>query len=538
LSGINRVEGVNLHNADETDAEGAADKQRDSAWLALPVVLLIAVMLAWAVWGASTALWYDESNYLVVAAAIKDVGLPVWFGNPEYPELFLDSPPGLLYLISLLPHDIIYDPALVRMAYVAAFVWPGLVALALYLRNDARRWSTLLATTAFLVCTGYFTMELVQVRMDLPLAGLSFVALVIVAGIERIDLSSGRSRARLPLLLLLAVVSAFALLTKYQAVCLSGALGIWGLVALRDRRGPFSVAVAHGAGLLAAALVVIGVARGFSGGGDGLLLSNLSGDFGRIFANSGAGFDPIRMGELATRAVAIAALPVGLYALARATAPEATRRDPLLNLSLYLGVVVVAFNIVMYRMPGAANYYMIQGALPLAYVAGKSILILSGSARRAAVRTAIGALLTLVVTFQLGNLSLQRWGAGLPALAQGIVQPDQARLVAQELTRTLQPGETVLLDGWQSQGREIPYWLRRSSHYGYLTSMPHDAANAALQREGDGAVAFVVFHGNTAFATLSGPDWQETWRLVTEHYDYVQVAGAPDWTICRRKGHG
>jgi hypothetical protein len=186
-------------------------------------------------------------------------------------------------------------------------------------------------------------------------------------------------------------------------------------------------------------------------------------------------------------------------------------------------------------MPGAGNYYMIQAAFPLAYLTARSIVVLaevSGTATLVAV--AVGTL-NLFVTLPAGDRSLQRWGAGLPSLVDGIVRPDQSRIVARQIAEQLRPGEIVLLDSWRAQARQVPYWLQRSSGYGYLIEMSPQTADRLLQREGSNRVAFIVFSGSSEFATLKRPEWAQTWSLIEMNFELLDRASTPDWYVYRRK---
>ncbi len=511
--------------------------QRTNTWWSLVLTLLFLIVATWAAWGSQTALWYDESNYLLLAASIKEHGVPIWFWDPTQPSLFLDSPAGLLYLLSLLPTDVIYEPVLVRSVYMATFgIW-GLVAVAIYLRHLPNRLATTAAVAAFLACTGYFTMELVQVRMDLPLATLSMMVIVTVAEIERQSLTAEKwsFQRLLASWMLLLALSVSAFLIKYQAICISGAVGLWMLATVLDRRPAILTFLIHLAGIVAAVAIQLLIASRFGADSGGTLASNLSYNFGRIFASSGGGFDPLGMGNAAVRVASLVAVPLVLYVLARATAPDETRNDPLLNLSVYLAVVVAAFNIVMYRMPGTYTYYMIQAALPLAYIAARSVTILAVSPARTVAPTIVGALLTLITTFQFGIVAPQRWGAGLPMLVEGVVEADQARHLAQELSATLGPYEVVMLDNWQGQGREIPYWMRRTDRYGYLGDTSPEVASMLLGRTGADRVAYLVFRNADFLKQLDQPEWQSAKALVGEQYELVPFSAAPDWSVYRRR---
>src|SRR5258705_12566871 len=84
--------------------------------------------------GAYAPLWYDESNYLTLALSISKSGFPLWNGTPGPPDLFLDSPPLVLYLESFLG-QLPIDVAGLRTISAALFAGLAVVALASHLRG-------------------------------------------------------------------------------------------------------------------------------------------------------------------------------------------------------------------------------------------------------------------------------------------------------------------------------------------------------------------------------------------------------------------
>lgn len=517
--------------AQTTDADPASIRPREWPWTIATIVLLAVVVIGLVLAGARTALWYDESNYLVIASEIKKTGFPVWYWHPDWPGLFLDSPPGMLYLLSLLPSDVLRNPQLLRMLYVVPLLAVPIVALFIYLRTEPQRWRLLFLTSVFLFTTGYFAIELLQVRFDLPLASLSFVALILLAELERRPSGSGLA-ARTLLLLAFMVVTAFAFATKYQAACLTGVVAIWAVVRLASRQSFVMPVLAHVVGLVAALTAVFAVSWLYDGTGASIL-NGAGYNLGRIFSAQAQGsVDLVALARGAAVALAQAALPIGMYILARIAAPDDAKADPLLTLSFWLSLVVVAFNIVTYRMPGAASYYMTQAAIPLAYMAARSILLAAPVARRWAWAAVLVGVINLVLTLPLGWTQNQYWNWN--AFVQGTAGPDQARLVSDEISRTLQPDEVVLLDS-EVQGREIPYWLGLSSHIGFINAMEPKHADELLDRTGAGRVAYIVFRWDEMLNKMKSPPWEDVWRRVEARYEVVPVPDTVGWAVYRRK---
>src|SRR5262249_40812358 len=188
--------------------------------LSLPVVLLlvpsIVIVFIFLLACLRAPLWNDESSYLTLAASIKSTGYPVWFWDPDKPELFLNSPPAILYFISFLPTWISSDVVWMRILFSMLF---GLVPFAFLAIRAFRTGASLFpiyATALFAACSGFFLMELIQVRFDLPLACLSCLVLVFYA-----DATSGAERRGWLWLSLSSVfvLSILSFLTKFQAVC-------------------------------------------------------------------------------------------------------------------------------------------------------------------------------------------------------------------------------------------------------------------------------------------------------------------------------
>src|SRR5689334_21467779 len=126
-------------------------------------------------------------------------------------------------------------PLASAMLLLAALVPVGLLAVGAYapLWYDESNYLTLALSIRkfgylFSFLCGYFAFEFVQIRMDLPLAALSFVIVVLVALIR----SKETDQSNWAALVAVLVLSSLAILTKYQAVCLTAALAIDTLVAV------------------------------------------------------------------------------------------------------------------------------------------------------------------------------------------------------------------------------------------------------------------------------------------------------------------
>jgi hypothetical protein len=474
--------------------------------------------------GAYAPLWYDESNYLTLALSISKFGYPLWNGTPGPPDLFLDSPPLVLYFESLLGRLPI-DVAGVRVISAAVFAGLVVAALAMYLRRRSDGLLTLGLTLLFSVLSGYFAFEFVQIRMDLPLAALSFVIVVAVARIRSKETDQSCRAALLAVL----VFSALVFLTKYQAICVTAALAIDTLLAAfaRERRAWMPLAV-HVIGVACGLAVFVWVVKS-SPVGEGSIIDRLQANFARASPAGSPSFDqllPVLIG------VALAyMIPLALFALAVVRRRLSLRSDPLLRLSLALAVVVAAFNVVLFRMPGAGGYYMAQAALPLGYVFARSLMALIDTRRYVAVVVAMALLLAnAVINFPPEYSTPQRWSSNFSQLNENW-HTDGDYLVASRIAESVGPKEIVLIDHWNFQGRAIPYWLGVPERHGYLLGMSPDDAVALLERRGEDRVGALAFRGDGAAKILATEEWAKVSSLIETHYERTDVPGATGWTL-------
>jgi hypothetical protein len=475
--------------------------------------------------GAYAPLWYDESNYLTLALSISKSGYPVWSWTVGHPELFLDSPPLVLYLESLLG-KLPIDVAGLRIISAALFAGSAVVVLAAYLRGRSNGLLTLGLSVLFSFLCGYFAFEFVQIRMDLPLAAMSFVIVVLVALIRSKETDQSNSAALIAVL----VLSALAFLTKYQAVCLTAALVIDTLVAafMRERRAWMPLA-AHLIGVASGVALLVWIIMS-SPVGEGQIIQRLEWNFTRVSPGGSPSFDllvPVFKG------VALAyVIPLALFTLAAIRRRLPWRDDPLLRLSLALAIVVAAFNVAMFRNSwGAGWYYMAQAALPLGYIFARSLMALIDIRRYVAVVIATTLLLANAAINLPKEYSAPERSYTNFSQLHGNWHTDGDYLVARRIAETLGPREILLLDDWKFQGRAIPYWLGLPDRQGYLLGMLPDDAAALLGRQGESRVGALVFRGDDAATTLATEEWAKVAELIETHYERTDVPGAAGWTL-------
>lgn len=506
-------------------------RMRDGAFRAAAAVVGIA-LAAFVMIAGRTQLWYDEANYLAIAQNVKRTGFPVFYWIPGQLDLFLDSPPALFYALSRLPSSVLNDPPLVRAVYAVVAIALIFGPLWYHLRGTIGAWRTIATTAILAATTGYLLIESIQVRMDLPLAALSFAAIIAVAQID--TSATPRMRSMILPCLAIFVLSWFAYLTKYQAVCLSGALGLWVLTHLSSRRKFISVGLAHGLGMVMAITILMAISWKFGGGGDTSVVDNFRHNFGRIFSSGQASSDYQQLWP--TLSVVSAKLAIPAVALAPAALSGKLRltQEPLLCLCVYLSLMVAAFNLIMFRMPGGGDYYMAQAAVPLAYISARSIgaLVPTG---RVLILAFVAAAINLGASLPLGSDPPQRWSAGLLGIRSGLSQTDQTRAVADALKQHLQPGEAILMDDWQYQAHTLSYWLDSAAPSGYLLEMKPEQAVHLLEVAGKGQVGAIAFAGTTAIQILHSGAWAPVWQQITADFVETPVAGSPDWHVYLRR---
>jgi hypothetical protein len=503
------------------------------------LVSTIVIVAAFFIFFGHTSIWYDEADYLTISAAIKQTGYPFWFwDNPDKPSIFLNSPPGLFYVISTLPR-LTDDLFFLRAVYATLFSVPPFIALLLYIRKRRIDLFVFYVTALYCAVTWYYVVELVQIRMDLPLASLSFLALLLVAHAE--DQQGSANRRQWQTLALLVVVSALSFLIKYQAVCLTATL-ILSVVSRQDfqRQASWLPLTAHlaGAAIGMFVLVLLVMSNPMVPGMD-VLTHTLSDNLARIGAQWTSFNEFEKIFEIVKNVLPMVIVTAVVFVMASSAGSIDWKDDRLLRLCVLMALVVVAFNIAVHRFPGAGDYYMTQAAIPLGYVFARSFGSLLHVKRSGARLLALVALLTLhaMLNVQLGWGSQQRWVYGLKDLLGTAGRLDAPKLVAANLAPFLRPDDVLLLDRWQSQSLAIAYWLNRSDRYTYLLQMDPIEAENLLERKSPGRVGALVFFGEEAQATLASNErWSGVEALLAR--DFVrspQVQNAPDWTVYLRR---
>ena len=422
------------------------------------LVLAIMIIAAFFLLFGQTSVWYDEANYLVIAGAIQETGYPIWFGDPDKPKIFIDSPPGLLYLISIFSTYVTNDLFVIRLSNSLISLVIALFALFIYIRRKGLDVILLSVTALFCAVTYFFIVELVQVRMDLPLAALTFLVLILAALAEEgfkehseRNLKALANRSLFLTLALLICASALLFLTKFQAVCVTACLFLNVLLCQDFRRlaswVPFIAHITGGViGILL--LVILMMSNPFVPGAE--VFDRVAYDFYRVIPLSSS-FSARRILNVFQEVMPKVIVPAILLWLVKDRL-SIYGKDPLVRLSVLMIVTVVAFNIAVYRMPTAGHYYMIQAALPLGYITAQSF----NSFLQEAHRWWHVLILPCVLTFH-ALLNVQ-FGGGGPERSTNFLKDlmgptgrlDASKVVAANVAPALGPEELLLL-GWWNQ---------------------------------------------------------------------------------------
>jgi hypothetical protein len=488
-----------------------------------------------------TSIWYDEANYLVIAGAIREIGYPIWFGDPDRPRIFLDSPPGLLYLMSVFSTYVSTNLFLLRLSNSVIFVVVGFLSLLVYIRKKGLDIMLLSITALFCAFTYFFIVEFVQVRMDLPLAALSFLVLVLAA-LAEFELKERSERKQLnrklfSTLALLLCASALSFLMKFQAICLTACLFLHVLLSQDFRRfASWLPLVAHIAGSVIGllVLVVLVMSNPFVPGAAALHhiahnLERLAGPSSSLLLDASQSIAVFK--SILPKVI----VPAMIFGVVKVTTSSEYGRDQLFRLSVLMTVVVVAFNMAVHRMPAAGGYYMIQAAIPLGYILAQSFWSLLRANRLWAVLILTCALIFhAILNFQFGGGGPQRSTSWFKDLAGPAGRLDGGKLVAANVAPSLRSEELLLLDG-PNQSRMVPYWLNRSDRYGYLFDMDPIRAESLLYQRGPRRVGALVFFGDDTFAKLNSREWSRVEALIARDFvRSMRVENAPGWIVFRR----
>jgi hypothetical protein len=454
-------------------------------------------------------LFNDDADYLTFSLAIQKTGYPIEFWDPEKPRLFLNSPPLILYLMSVVTRWV-SSVVVLRLLNVLLFALPMLFVLPTRSIFYNKPSLTVAAIAAlYTVCSGPFLWELIHLRFDLPLACLTVLTLVCWSGAE----IRGWSWISLSVIF---VLTSLSYLTKFQAVCVTGALVLYSLIQLISSGRKAVAWPALFTHLAAATVSIAGLGLWYSfgqqdSGGDfsATLSWNL---FDRMLPEVSLG-ELVSFVKVVKQTLIIVIIPLALFCVACATGAIDWKRDLLLQLFACAAMVIIGFNLIVFRFPGAGNYYMVQAVVPLGYLVGRSFESLMKESGRHGSGTWV---LLLLMTLQ-GVMNL-------PPLTQAM-QPDFNRMAARQLEPALRSEDLLFLDDW-NQSRAIPYLLNRFDRYGYLLMMDPSRAESLLEPDSPSKVGALVLSEEAISKLVSSPEWSTVAQLIGRDFVRTSVFGS------------
>jgi len=344
-------------------------------------ILLVALAVAHA-W---TDLTYDESVYLRLARTISETGLPLRrsYGNFNSFDLFRNSPPLVLYTAATTQLIAPGSEVPARGLHLAVFALPTYALVWFLARRNFGSWAGF-AALCVLLTSGDYLRASSHVLLDIPLGLFACVGLACF-----VEAAGSGRRARLWTLIAAAAV-VLALWTKYQAVCLVTAIVVYGayILFLSRRRDslsvvvPLAAVVAAGVGALAALVTFF-----FVFGGQDSLAQTLRLNLQR------SGLQVISLADftqgVATTARECEARLGGTVLLLAATAfcLERRQRDLLFVAGCYVATTI-AFNLLLFRLPGSGTFYLDSVVPAVAIMSGAGAVALArviGDSRRVAV---------------------------------------------------------------------------------------------------------------------------------------------------------
>jgi hypothetical protein len=454
---------------------------------------------------------YDEAVYLRLARTIAERGLPLRRAYEDFSRfgLFENSPPLVAYLASISQTIFPGNDIPARLVHIVTFVVPTYLVVWWIVRVKFGEWAAfgslvaLLTSISYLRATGH-------VLLNAPLGLLSCVALVAFhAACSHRDRQSS---------VLAAVALFLAVWTKYQAICIAVAIIVYvtytvairGFDTLRSMFVPLSALIVSGA--IAVAMLVWFY---WAFGGDGAMRGTLTLNVDRMtpasrsFLDIGRGV--IHAARRTESTVGGALLLLGALAIF----VEDRHRGLLVLLTSYVGATI-AFNLILFRLPGAGSSYLHSGVPALALLAGPAAArIVAELARTTVTRTILAS---AVVAIQIASSS---------AFPDEIPQPNGSRAAAKYIAAHSRPdagvlAETVAIDFYSGHP------VRPLGN-----TYPRQLVLRSLEGTSGDDISFVAANSGAPPKNLD--DILQEWnRLLAEHFEPISIA-APGLQLYRRR---
>jgi 4-amino-4-deoxy-L-arabinose transferase-like glycosyltransferase len=386
---------------------------------------------------------YDEAVYLRLARTIAETGLPLRRDSADFSRfpLFGNSPPLVPYVAAISQALFPGNEVPARLVHVGMFVLPTYALVWWTARVKFGAWAALASLLALLT-SGSYMRATSRVLLDVPLGLLAFAGLV---AFYHAACSPVRARAYS---VAAALALGLAVVTKYQAVCVAAAITAYvaytvatrGFAGLRPMLLPLSVMAMSGA---AATMTLVWFFWAF--GGVETVTGTLMRNLGRITPASIGTVELLRaVLETARECLRTLGGPVLLLA-AFTVCAEHRHRGLVVLLGSYVAATI-AFNLTVFRLPGAGENYLHSAVPALALLAG------TGAARivQLAATTTMCTLMALaVIAIQIAGSPLSpyqppgRNGSRVAAAYIAAHSPPGAGVLAETLAIEFYSGRPV-----------------------------------------------------------------------------------------------
>jgi 4-amino-4-deoxy-L-arabinose transferase-like glycosyltransferase len=459
-----------------------------------------------------TELTYDEAVYLRLARTITERGLPLRRAYEDFSQfrLFENSPPLVLYLTSISQkvfpgHDV---PA--RVVHLALFVLPTYILVWWVARVKFGAWAAFASLVALLTSISYLRAT-THVLLNVPLGLLACIGLV---AFHEASVSPVRRRSYLSAAALAIVLAVW---TKYQAVCIAAAIlsYVIYIVSTRGSAGFRSVFVPLSTIAIGGATAVITLVWFFwTFGGNQTLTATLTANVGRASTVSmsaleiaGAVMSTVRECESTLGGVA---LLLGAFAMC----VEHRHRGLVVLLASYVAATI-AFNLVLFRLPGAGSSYLHSAVPALALLAGPAAVRVIELATTTATRALVAC---AAIAIQI---------AGSPSRPDEVPVPNGSRVAAGYIAAHSTPPAGVL-----AETVAIEFYSGHPVRAVGNTYPKHIVLQSLEGKSGDD-ISFVVVKPGVAPKNLEA--LRQQWdTLLAEHFELVSTA-APGLHVYRRR---
>jgi len=468
---------------------------------------LIAMSLAY----LRTDLTYDEAVYLQLSRTITEYGIPLRRAYDDFSRfrLFENSPPLVLYVASLSQMLFPRNEIVARLVHLAAFTLPTYVLVWWVARTRFGDRAALTSLLVLLAAPAY-VQATTHVLLNVPLGLFATAALIAFHN------ASTSIVGRRWWLLAVALATALAVWTKYQSVCIVPAIIVYVTYVIATERSagfratrPPLVAIVIGGAAAVAALACFF----WSLGGPAELLATLTHNAERIAPEpipSGITRAMIGRAWRCQRTLGPVVLVFGAFALWG----ERRHRGLIVLLASYVAATI-AFNVILFRLPGSGSSYLDSGVPALALLAGTGALRMF---ERAGTRAARAALACAAVAIQL---------ADPPEAPFEPPRPNGSRIAAAYIAGHSRPGagvmaETVAIEFYSDHPvRPISF------------TFPRELVLRSLEGTSGDDISFVVVEVGVAPKNIDSI--RDRWnRLIAEHFELVP-AGAPGLEVYRRR---